>query len=724
MRAGRIPARPHSFMKTCFRILLRFLFRFRAVNPEVLKTPGPVLLIPNHLSWLDWLFLWVCLEEDWKFAVSSATSQTNWLFRKVMINRYTFQIDTASPYAVKRMAEYLRGGGRLVLFAEGRLSRTGSLMKLFDGTGFLIFKTKAKVITACLRGVEQLPFSPNRERKQLFPRVTVHFSAVLAAPEMGDIRAVRARVRLTAWLRDRMVQQQFEVAMACGPVNVLAAVAATAGETPGKIILEDATLKPLTYRRLMVGAGVLAQALRGPVAAGGRVGVLLPNVNATPLVLLAVWSLGKVPALLNYSAGPAVMLVCAQLAGLKQIVTSRAFLARARLDPAPFLTAGIGLIYLEDVRAGITTGQKGRALVRQMLRPRTALRSPATAGDTAVIVFTSGSEGVPKGVELTHGNLLANIRQMLGVTDIMANDRLFNCLPLFHSFGLSVGTLLPLVRGIYVFLYPSPLHYRLVPALFYEQDCTVFLGTNTFLNGYARKAQPYDFRSLRYLFSAAEKVQETTMLNWSQRFGVRILEGYGATECGPCLSVNTPLEPCYGTVGRLLPGLAYRLEPVDGVTVGGRFFVRGPNVMKGYLNPEANAAFQALGGWYDTGDIVNVDEAGYLHIVGRLKRFAKVSGEMVSLSAVEDALAGAFPQYGQRCQIAVIARPDESRGETLVAVTNEPKLTLDEVRNAVKAAGLTSLSAPGEIKVVAEIPKLGTGKTDHRALVALMSGAK
>ena len=711
-------------MKTCFRILLRFLFRFRAVNPEVLKTPGPVLLIPNHLSWLDWLFLWVCLEEDWKFAVSSATSQTNWLFRKVMINRYTFQIDTASPYAVKRMAEYLRGGGRLVLFAEGRLSRTGSLMKLFDGTGFLIFKTKAKVITACLRGVEQLPFSPNRERKQWFPRVTVHFSAVLAAPEMGDIRAVRARVRLTAWLRDRMVQQQFEVVMACGPVNVLAAVAATAGETPGKIILEDATLKPLTYRRLMVGAGVLAQALRGPVAAGGRVGVLLPNVNATPLVLLALWSLGKVPALLNYSAGPAVMLVCAQLAGLKQIVTSRAFLARARLDPAPFLTAGIGLIYLEDVRAGITAGQKGRALVRQMLRPRTALRSPATAGDTAVIVFTSGSEGVPKGVELTHGNLLANIRQMLGVTDIMANDRLFNCLPLFHSFGLSVGTLLPLVRGMYVFLYPSPLHYRLVPALFYELDCTVFLGTNTFLNGYARKAQPYDFRSLRYLFSAAEKVQETTMLNWSQRFGVRILEGYGATECGPCLSVNTPLEPCYGTVGRLLPGLAYRLEPVDGVTVGGRFFVRGPNVMKGYLNPEANAAFQALGGWYDTGDIVNVDEAGYLHIVGRLKRFAKVSGEMVSLSAVEDALAGAFPQYGQRCQIAVIARPDESRGETLVAVTNEPKLTLDEVRNAVKAAGLTRLSAPGEMKVVAEIPKLGTGKTDIRALVAMISGAK
>ena len=708
-------------MKTCFRILLRLLFRFRAFNLAVLQTPGPVLLIPNHLSWLDWLFLWVCLAEDWKFVVSSETAQRNWLFRRVMINRYTFPIETASPYAVKRLAKYLQGGGRLVLFAEGRLSRTGSLMKLFDGTGFLIFKTKAKVITAYLRGVERLPFSPNPDPKRYFPRITVHFSTVQVAPELGDIPSVRARARLTSWLRDRLVQQQFEVALADGPVNVLAAVVATGGDSPGKIILEDATQQPLTYRRLLAGARVLATALRGPVAASGRVGVLLPNVTATPTVLLALWSLGKVPALLNYSAGPAAMVVCAQLAGLKQLVTSRAFLERARLDPAPFLAAGMALIYLEDVRAGITTGQKWTALLRQTFGSRTALSCPATARDTAVIVFTSGSEGVPKGVELTHGNLLANLRQMLAVTDLTGEDRLFNCLPLFHSFGLTVGVLLPLVRGIYTFLYPSPLHYRLVPALVYEQDCTVFLGTNTFLNGYARKAQPYDFRSLRYLFAAAEKVQETTMLTWSQRFGVRILEGYGATECGPCLSVNTPLEPCYGSVGRLLPGLEYRLEPVAGVTGGGRFFVRGPNVMKGYLNPEANAAFQALGGWYDTGDIVSVDAAGYLHILGRLKRFAKVSGEMVSLSAVEDALAGAFPQYGLRCQIAVIARPDEQRGEILVAVTNEPKLTLDDLRNAVKAAGLTSLSAPGEIKQVAEIPKLGTGKTDHRALATLLA---
>jgi acyl-[acyl-carrier-protein]-phospholipid O-acyltransferase/long-chain-fatty-acid--[acyl-carrier-protein] ligase len=306
------------------------------------------------------------------------------------------------------------------------------------------------------------------------------------------------------------------------------------------------------------------------------------------------------------------------------------------------------------------------------------------------------------------------------MTDIQETDRVFKCLPLFHSFGLTVGTLLGLVRGLYVFIYPSPLHYRIVPTVFYERDCTIFLSTNTFLNGYGRKGHPYDFRSLRYLFSAAEKLQESTAATWSRRFGVRILEGYGATECSPCIAINTPLQPRYGSVGKIVPGMEFRIEKVEGVDDGGRLFVRGPNVMLGYLNPDANAHFKELGGWYDTGDIIHMDEDGYLFVLGRLKRFAKVSGEMVSLTAVEDALAGAFPQYGLRCQVAVVARPDEDKGEALIAVTNEPKLTMEEVRAAIKAKGLTNLAVPREIKVIREIPKLGTGKINHRELQKLI----
>ena len=246
------------------------------------------------------------------------------------------------------------------------------------------------------------------------------------------------------------------------------------------------------------------------------------------------------------------------------------------------------------------------------------------------------------------------------------------------------------------------------------------LATNTFLNGYARKAHSQDFRSLRYLFAGAEKLQEVTMNSWARQFGVRVLEGYGATECGPAISVNTPLEPKHGSAGRLMPGMEARLERIEGVEGGGRLFVRGPNVMKGYLNPDANSKFKALGGWYDTGDIVRIDEQGFLFIQGRMKRFAKISGEMISLTAVEEVLSGAFPHYGLRFQIAVVSRPDQDKGEALIAATNEPRLQLEEIRIAIRMRGLPNISVPREVRVVKELPKLGTGKINHRELEKML----
>jgi acyl-[acyl-carrier-protein]-phospholipid O-acyltransferase/long-chain-fatty-acid--[acyl-carrier-protein] ligase len=690
------------------------LFRFRAFNEEVLSTPGPVLLIPNHVSWLDWLFLYVCAEKDWKCVVSSVSAETSWIHRKIMINRRTFPIDTTSPYAVKRMAEYLEGKGRLVLFAEGRLSRTGTLMKLFEGTGFLLHKTGAKIITCYLRGAHRMPYSPNRNEKKCFPEVTAHFSEVLVPPPMHDISTSEARTRLTTWLRDKLVEQQFDVEMEFGAGNLLEAVVETAREFPKKIALEDINRQRLTNRRLLVSARLLASQWT-QLKSGERIGVLLPNVNAMPVVTLSLWAAGRVPAILNYSTGVPVMLACAQLAGLKQIITSRTFLARAKINLAALTEAGIEILYVEDIRKKITSGQRIRALLSETFLARALEFAPASEA-TAVVLFTSGSEGEPKGVELTHRNLLANIRQMLSVIDLVDTDRFFNALPLFHSFGLSVGTLLPLVRGLFVFLYPSPLHYRVVPTAFYNLDCTVMFGTNTFLNGYARKAHPYDFRGLRYLFAGAEKLQESTANTWMRQFGVRVIEGYGATECSPCLTANTPIAPRHGSAGRFLPRIEYRVEPVEGVEEGGRLHVRGPNVMRGYLNAEANVKFKKLGGWYDTGDIAKVDNEGFLFILGRLKRFAKISGEMVSLTAIEEALAGAFPQHGLRCQIAIVSRPDSDKGEALVAVTNEPKLKLEDIRAAVREKGLPNIAVPREVKFLKEIPKLGTGKTNHREL--------
>jgi acyl-[acyl-carrier-protein]-phospholipid O-acyltransferase / long-chain-fatty-acid--[acyl-carrier-protein] ligase len=534
---------------------------------------------------------------------------------------------------------------------------------------------------------------------------------------------MRARQKLSRWLYDTMVKQQFDIELEAAPKNVFSAIVQTARQCPGVVALEDAAHRKLTYRRLLAGADAMAQRWRQqwPGEGHARIGVMLPASLAVPVTMLSLWQAEKVPTIFNFSTGVPTMLACAQLAGVKQIITSTTFLERAKINVQAMKDAGIEFIYLEEVRDKISGWQKLQSLLRVTFNPGGLIPKPRS--ETAVVLFTSGSEGVPKGVELTHTNLLANIRQILAVYDLNDSDRLFNAMPLFHSFGV-IGMALPLIHGCYVFLYPSPLHYRVIPALIYDLDCTVFFGTNTFLNGYARKAAPFDFRSLRLLIAAAEKLQEVTANTWARQYGMRILEAYGATECSPCVTVNTPINPRYGSAGRFLPGMEYKFEPVEGVPEGGRLWVRGPNVMRGYLNPEANEKFLAGKGWYDTGDIARVDEDGYLFILGRLKRFAKVSGEMVSLTAAEEALAGAFPQYGLRFQIAVLSRPDADRGEALVAVSNEPKLQLDEIRAAIKAKGLSNLYVPKELKCVRDIPKLGTGKVNHRELQTVIAEEK
>ena len=704
------------------RLLLRVWFRFRAYNEEATRIEGPVLLIPNHLSWIDWLFVGLCVDPDWKFVASVVPTRHSKLHAWILSNPRIILTDNQSPYAVKEMAAHLEKGGKLILFAEGRMSRTGTMQRLFDGSGFLLQKTQAKVITCHLHGAQRVLASPHRGWTKWFPKVSAHFSDPMEPPKYEGLKPAEERARLTQWLRDQMVQQQFDVDMEYGPQTVLTAISEVAHQIPNHTVLEDMTHQALTYRRLLMGTDLLAAQWRAQLERDvPHVGVMLPNVNGKVVTLLSLWAADKVPAILNYTAGTPMMLTCAKLADLKQIITSREFLEKAKLEVEPFEEAEIELVYLEDIRKKISGAGKFATLLNHKFNPWAGQYSPFS--DTALVLFTSGSEGVPKGVQLTHKNLLANVRQCGAVIDLTDTDRVFNCLPMFHCFGLTVGLLLPLVRGMFCYLFPNPLQYRVIPAVFYDRDCTVLLSTNTFLNGYARAAQPADFANLRYLICGAEKVQQATREHWAREFGVRVFEGYGATETSPVLSVNTIFESRPGAVGRLFPGMEYKLEPIEGVAEGGRLFVRGPNIMKGYLNKDANAKFKALKGWYDTGDIVTVDEDRYITIQGRAKRFAKISGEMVSLTAVEDALAGAFPDHGEDCQIAVIARPDADKGEILVAATNKDGLEMDEIRKAIQAKGLPNLAVPRKLKVLKEIPVLGTGKINHRELEAQLEEA-
>ncbi|MEO1746139.1 MAG: AMP-binding protein, partial [Pseudomonadota bacterium] len=328
----------------------------------------------------------------------------------------------------------------------------------------------------------------------------------------------------------------------------------------------------------------------------------------------------------------------------------------------------------------------------------------------AVILYTSGSEGTPKGVVLSHRNMHVNAAQSEARVDISVEDCLFNVLPVFHSFGLTGGTILPLFYGVKLFLYPSPLHYKLIPAVAAKVKPTIMFGTDTFLNGYARTAKDTDFESLRFVVAGAEAVKRETAETYMKRFGCWILEGFGMTEAAPVVAVNSTTHARPGTVGRILPGIDVRLEPVDGIDDGGRLWVRGPNVMMGYMKSDKPGVLQPLGdGWHDSGDIVHIDKDGFMAIRGRAKRFAKIAGEMVSLGAVEMLVKSFWPEDNH----AAVSIPDRRKGERIVLVTTTPKPDKASLVDFSKRKGVTELMVPQNLMHVDEIPVLGSGKTDY-----------
>jgi acyl-[acyl-carrier-protein]-phospholipid O-acyltransferase / long-chain-fatty-acid--[acyl-carrier-protein] ligase len=423
---------------------------------------------------------------------------------------------------------------------------------------------------------------------------------------------------------------------------------------------------------------------------------------------------GRVPAMLNHTSGADGVLSACRTAELRRVVTSRRFVELAKLAALSERLAGeVELVWLEDVRAKLGLADKLYGAVALRFAGALHRRLGVSASDPAAVLFTSGSEGAPKGVALSHTNLLANRRQIAARVDFSPADLALNALPMFHSFGLTGGFLLPLLSGVRVFLYPSPLHYRIVPEIAYATGATILFGTDTFLAGYARRANPYDFYALRYVFAGAEPVREETRNLWSERFGKRILEGYGVTECSPVIAVNTPMHYRAGTVGRFLPLVEHRLEPVPGIERGGRLVVRGPNVMAGYLRGGDIEGPQ--GGWYDTGDIVAVDADGFAAIAGRIRRFAKLGGEMVSLAAAERIAETAVPETRH----AVVSLPDLRRGEKLILLTEAKGFDRTRLLDAAHRLGLPEIAVPRDVIEIERLPLLGTGKTDYGAVLQL-----
>ncbi len=707
---------PTSPLRDFLSVLFRLLYRLEVTGLENVEKAGPHAIIAlNHVSFLDAAVALSFLEREPVFAIDHGIAQRWWVKPFLKLTR-AMSLDPTKPLATRTLIKAVREGETLIIFPEGRLTVTGSLMKVYDGAGLIAEKSEAMVVPVRLKGLEATPFSRlgrSQVRRRWFPKVTVTVLEPVKLEVASELRGKRRRMAAGAALYQVMSDLVFRTT----PIDrtIISAVIESAQvHGPGRMAVEDPVSGALSYRKLLLGAAVLGRKLMPLAPVGAAVGVMLPNANGAAVTLLAMISSGRVPAMINFSAGAGNVRAACRAAAIRTVVTSRVFVERGRLGALveALQADDIAIVYLEDIRAQVTFTDKLRGL-HAAGRPLVARRPD----DPAAILFTSGSEGTPKGVVLSHRNILANAAQAEARIDFGRRDKVFNVLPLFHSFGLTVGLILPLVSGVRVYLYPSPLHYRIVPEMIYGSNATILFGTDTFLIGYARAAHAYDFRSLRYILAGAEPVKETTRQTYMEKFGLRILEGYGVTETAPALALNTPMFNKFGTVGRLLPGMEARLEPVPGIDEGGRLFVRGPNVMLGYLRVENPGVLERpVEGWHDTGDIVMIDPEGFIKIKGRAKRFAKIGGEMISLAAVEALAAELWPA----AMSAAGTTPDPRKGERVVLLTTQGDATRAAFLAFARSRGAAELMVPADVVAVEKLPVLGSGKTDYVAVARLV----
>jgi len=719
---------PNTVIKNVFRTLFMIIYRIEIVGLENLHKAGnKTLIIANHTSFLDPLIISAFIPGRIYFAVGEDLAKAWWLkpFMKIL---NSCSVDYNNPMAAKTLIDKLKAGKQVVIFPEGRISVTGSLMKIYDGPGMIAEKAGAALLPIKIEGTQFSLFSKmgGKLKLKLFPKIRMTISSIRTITlDKDELSSSRERRHI---IGDKLYDIMSESMFSAGEVSqtLFEAVLGSRRKFGGNhLVVGDTNKIMLTYNKIVIGSFALGGRIAEQTTSGERVGILLPNMCGTVVTFFAMIAYGRVPALLNFSTGIKNMLACCKAATIKTVYTSKAFLDAADLHHLTdaLKEAGISVIYMEELRKTISWKDKLYATYKAMFAQLyyNKYAPNASASSAAVVLFTSGSEGTPKGVVLSHENIISNLKQVFSRVDISVSDRLFNALPMFHSFGLTAGTIMPLLSGVFTFLYPSPLHYRIIPEMIYANNSTIFFGTDTFLAGYAKYAHPYDFFSVRYVFAGAEALRAETRRIWMDKFGIRVFEGYGATEASPIISINTPLHCKHATAGRILPAISWKLEGVPGISQGGKLLIHGPNVMLGYLRADKPGVLQPpshmidgkmQNGWYDTGDIVSIDEEQYIAIQGRVKRFAKIAGEMVSLLAIEEAINTLWPEFSN----AAISIADPRKGEAVMVFSTNPQASREEVSNFFHKSGYAEIFCPRKVISVSEIPVLGTGKTDYVTL--------
>jgi acyl-[acyl-carrier-protein]-phospholipid O-acyltransferase/long-chain-fatty-acid--[acyl-carrier-protein] ligase len=714
---------PDQLIRLAFRVTIHTLFRIRVEGSERVPRQGGALLVSNHVSFVDGILISAAIDRNVRFMIWRPYFEhpmMNWFLRQI----HAIPVGTNGPRdmvaALAKAREELKRGRVVCIFAEGAITRTGGLQPFKRGMEKIAHGAGVPIIPTHLDGLWGSVFSFAGGRvfakwPRILHPVTVSFGE--ATPEGANAQEVRQAV------------VELGAEAAC--------LRKQRGDTLGKrfirsarrnwnrFAMADSSGRELTHGRALAGSLLVSDWARRNSTSNEMIGVLLPASAGGALANMGLTLAGRVPVNLNFTAGKEAMAAAIEQCGIRTILTSKVFLAKAKMEAAE------GMVYLEDVLARVGGFAKAWAMVRARIAPAGALLEAREPDSLATVLFSSGSTSTPKGVMLSHYNVISNIEAMLQVFDLNENDRIVGVLPLFHSFGFTVTLWLPAVSGTGVLYHFNPTDAKTIGEMIERYRGTLLLSTPTFAAGYARKCTREQFASLRFVLVGAEKLRESAAQAFEDAFGLKLLEGYGCTEMAPVVSVNTAGYDAgresqagakAGSVGRPLPGVAVRT--VDPETLAplpqgceGLLLVKGPNRMLGYLGQPEKTREALRDGWYNTGDIGALDEDGFLKITDRLARFSKIGGEMVPHLKIEEAVVQATG--GEPCCVTGI--PDERKGERIAVLYTAAGISEAELWQRLAATDLPRLWLPKreDIHRVDAIPALGTGKVDFRGVRAL-----
>jgi acyl-[acyl-carrier-protein]-phospholipid O-acyltransferase/long-chain-fatty-acid--[acyl-carrier-protein] ligase len=728
-------ALPDFLVRFVVLVLTRTLYRIRVLGAEKVPLDGPALLVCNHVSYMDAVLLVATQQRRLRFIMARD------MFEKLRLLRPIFKLGGVIPVSMndspKELVRSLRdaraaldNGYMVVIFAEGGLTRTGNLRAFRRGFEHILKGSTYPIVPVHIGGawgsLGTFYHGQLVRRWGLLGRypVTVqfgdHLPSTAAAPEVRQ-----AVLELScAYFADRKARRR--------PLG--AEFIRTARRNWSEPAISSSSGQKLTFGATLTGALALAKKLRLLTAGEDRIGLLLPASAGGALANIAVTLLGKTSVNLNFTASREAFASAIRQCGLKHILTARAFLEKFPNLPLP----AEGVVCMEDLLGSLTTAEKLRALLKARLWPRRWLgRFPGgfDADRVATIIFSSGSTGEPKGVMLSHHNILSNIESLRAVFSSAPSDNLCAALPFFHSLGYTGTLWFPLLCGFSVVYHPNPLDGGVIAQLVRENHSTMLFATPGFLMVYLRKAAKEDFASLKYVVCGAEKLNPRLAIAFEEKFGVRPLEGYGATELAPVATLSLPHVEAGGvfqagwkesSVGLPLPGVAIRIvDPDSGAPIPagqpGLLLIKGPNVMLGYLGKPDLTTEVIQDGWYRTGDIAKIDDEGFVSITDRLSRFSKIGGEMVPHGAIEEELQRGLGMATQ--VLAIAAVPDEKRGEKLIVLHTSEAGGEEKIRAVLAASTLPNLWKPGEFVAIEKLPLLGTGKLDLRALKQLAAAA-